>query len=240
MEKKQNDLSSTLFTESPTNLTGKPPGFSTRKQNETVAIDLFKTKFIKALTTWGLKKEGQKFQRLLAVGQQSFWMRVCLYRSVTGCDIVSAIEQIPLSIPTRLRKQDSPFAPDTSFNVLSEYEQILARAQKIQKKKWRNPASRLLTLKEKFPGVPEHKIKEYASMNPSDIALDYVVWKYNLPVSGEAVKKYLISARQKKSALEQGLDEAETKGLIDSSGRAEITRIMQRLEELATRKPEYD
>lgn len=70
------------------------------------------------------------------------------------------------------------------------YRDVLEELQKIQSKKRRSRGNYLLALRETLPGITDRQIEKFSTLKPSDIAAEYVCWKFKLPAGPEALKEY--------------------------------------------------
>lgn len=70
------------------------------------------------------------------------------------------------------------------------YRDILETLQKLHAKKRRSRGNYLLALREALPGISDGQIERFSLMKPSDIAAEYVCWKFKLPAGAEALKEY--------------------------------------------------
>lgn len=132
-------------------------------------------------------------QKRLADG--IFYTFVFMLRKATGCDYLTALREAPYVIPEKAQNKN-PFGPQVNLlHILDEYEGMLGLAKEIQRRKWRNQAAKLIAFKEKFPGLPEARLQTYSCWPAAKIAGNYLAWKYKLPVSDQAVKKYLTKLR---------------------------------------------
>lgn len=157
-----------------------------------------------ALALWAVNKISQDQKEL---SEDMFMGGVLLLRKMTGCDYLTAIKETPYIIPDKPGKKNA-FGPKVNlFRVLNEYERTLILVKKIQKKTRRNATARKIAFKENFPGVPEARLGKYLFISASEIAMDYLAWKYKSNVSGDAIKKYLGEIRSQRRSIKR-LDEA--------------------------------
>jgi hypothetical protein len=70
------------------------------------------------------------------------------------------------------------------------YRNVLQTIKKLQTKKRKSRGAYLLALRENLPGLKTTQIEKFSTMKPSDIAAEYVAWKFKLPAGPEALKEY--------------------------------------------------
>jgi len=175
-------------------------------------------KFEDALMMWAIEKMGEDFEKYVGRGLELFFTGVMIKQVADGVytpegklipkpklSFLNSVRRSPLRFPVRLSKQ-AGFPFDKFPQLKKEYENILLRTRKIKKKRWRNPIAMTLRFKEILPGIDEARLWKYPSMKASQIAYDYLLWKYKLPLRGEAMKKYLNLKR-----IPQGLWDLELK-----------------------------
>src|SRR3989338_2590419 len=156
----------------------------------------------RALAVWAEKRMGASYPRWLIPAEKLFWFYYFLLMAVEKCDPLTAAKKAPFVI--RNRPQRKSLSIDVHV-LLSEYDlrktskifEKIVQIKKKKKRKWRNLSAHEMAFKEALPGISEQKITRYISSNmePSDIFLDYLCYKYKLPIAGEALKKSLRSAR---------------------------------------------
>jgi len=153
-----------------------------------------------AIVKWTIRKMGvDYFRRYVFPVEKRFLMVALLYTIKNNCDFLTAIRQVPYDIPNRTNKKVFRF---DSHKMLDEYQGCLSKITRIKKRDWNSIAARLVAIKHALPGITDKTIKKYDSMpKASDVALDFIKWKYKLEVTREAVKKHLITARKEKRIL---------------------------------------
>jgi len=163
----------------------KLANFSRRQKRE-----LLRRKVPEALRTWALKKMGRDIGRYLDEALSFYFFEVLVCKLINeNCNVQQVIEETPLTFPLKLRK--SPVVSFDIFEVWSDYKQILPTIQTILRNTRRRPAERKLQLVRL--GINKYRIGKYLQGNwrASLIALDFVGRKHALPMSAEALKKYI-------------------------------------------------
>jgi len=168
--------------------------------------EIIESKFELAIFTWAIAKMGKDRDKYIKLAWEDFLTNLALSGLFEVWDsgkFFPFVEEIPIIIPRNLNKKEIiPFAEHDPSQVQSEYNRILAELSKIKKKKWNNSAALLMSLKDKLPGLPEARLKKCVERKASDIALDYIAWKYKLSVGTESVKKRLALAKNPKKVFE--------------------------------------
>jgi len=161
---------------------------------------MLKVKIQAALAYWARKKLGTKYERFLEQGLFYFFYLIAKQTQQTG-DRFKAFKDTPLFIPSRLRADLLPTEAD------SEVKSFAERARKIKSKKYRNPVALNMAFRDNFPGMPNARIARWVKLKPTEIARDYVAWKYKVP-SHAALKKRLYQYSEKQ-IIQTILREAE-------------------------------
>jgi hypothetical protein len=128
--------------------------------------------------------------------------------SLTEGEAMLIASEVPFVIPKALPSRIPPTTQwnDTRIAVVPndlarEYQEVLARVQKVKAKRWREPVAFGATLFAALPGMPlsRKKAEDYLGTKPSDIAVDYLLWRHFLSqgrsLGPDSVKRMIRLAR---------------------------------------------
>jgi hypothetical protein len=107
---------------------------------------------------------------------------------------------LPSDGPLATRWNSRPIALVPS-DLAREYNAVLARIQKVKAKRWREAVAFGESLSAALPGMPLSRsdAEAYLTTRPSDIALDYLLWKHfrtqGHSLGRDSVKKMILLAR---------------------------------------------
>ena len=167
--------------------------------NETLAElagrDL-REKFSSGVFDWAIRQMNGKIERLIEEGKQLYLdhFLALLENPWTGVPrnedtFWQAFQQAEFFIPSHPSRE---IVPHKEWPRLwRTYITAVTILERIDRKKWRNPAARLLAYKEKFPGLSEGDIQKILKLKKrSDRALACVRFQLKLSVGIEALQKY--------------------------------------------------
>lgn len=164
-------------------------------------------KIIVGLYNWALRQMGSNLEKYLKEGERVFWggfflQLWMLEEDSNGLDshkrreiFWHAVDGAQFLMPLRLRP-DLRFIHYTDWpKMYLEYLKTDERLREIPLATRKMRQSYLLALKEKLPGVPDPKLKKFldTTRRPSDIAVQYVCWKFKLSASSPTLKRYFRS-----------------------------------------------
>ncbi len=158
-------------------------------------------KWRRAAAEWAQKKMGHRFEEYLGAALWYFFLLLTLRLTKhPSADPRIVLEHTSYVIPQTLPKKGGFLPPRTSgegfltLDVLKkQYELIYERVLKV-KNETKYKAQFGLALKEALPGIPISDT--YGTTRASDIALDYLAWKYyKQRIDRASVKKLLVLAR---------------------------------------------
>jgi len=168
-----------------------------------------------ALAQWAKDQMGADYRKYISQAEKSFWLSYFILMAVQGYNPLTAIRKTPYVFSSRRPKRKVSISP---YFFLKKHEmrktdEIFRKIERLKKYKWRNPATEVMAFKEALPGVPETRVKKYISskMAPVDIYLDYLCHKFKLPMSGDALKKHIVSARKDQRIKRWCLEEVRRK-----------------------------
>jgi len=172
--------------------------------------EILKNKVSRALTQWARTKMGNDITKYIDDGLRYFMTLVLARRAVDeSADPLKILQQTRFTIPLKLNR--NPVFHVDPFEALREYQVILDRVKSIQRKKWGSRTNRAMAIMEVLPGVTWKDAWEYSKpkAKASIIALDYVVWKLELPIRREALKKYFRLARNPEMMMDRIIQDFE-------------------------------
>jgi len=144
-----------------------------------------------ALIKWAFLMMRPHYKSYLSQGVWDLFALAVQYQNAKRTGFVEAIRQTPFSFPSKLTKKQKVI--NSFFD--EKYKPILKRVSKIKRKRWRNDAAQKLALANALPGIPPKRVQKYPTMKASDIALDYIKWKYKYPSGLDALKKIILLQR---------------------------------------------
>lgn len=153
---------------------------------------ILEAKKSEGLKKWAIRKMGESYNGYIWIAEHEFLIAVVAWMNLTGLDLCTAAQVVPFRVADNPNKKPVLVDPLTLFQ---ECERVYSRVDKIKRRKWKNRANLLLTLAENLPGVDSERAKRYVTLKASDVALDYIQRKYNLPIGTEALKKRFIPLR---------------------------------------------
>jgi hypothetical protein len=176
-----------MSAEEPTPLAAGASGKITRRA-------ILKKKLQPALVRWAIvSMEDRVGDYIDAAGFNFVTLVIAEINREPNTDIVRLFRETPLVIP-RSAKRVSAFARDFDVAAFAEaYQKTLQEVRAARAKLQRGASLKVreLTYQGIFPGASRPDLTRYCSMPPTEVALDYVCWKFKVGRSGEALKKQL-------------------------------------------------
>ena len=151
---------------------------------------------VSGLVDWAVRRMGDDLDKYLAEGVLNylalFWLAsVDPYRDRPwgqGERFAEGLRTAKFLLP--LKPARGAVHPQEWLRLWETYRSLLRTIRNIQSTKRRSRGNYLLALRENLPGISGKQIEKFSLMKPSDIAAEYVAWKFNLPAGAEALKEY--------------------------------------------------
>jgi len=153
-------------------------------------IDILVAHVEDALIEWALEKMGEEgFKKRLESALADFWNRAFLNMAFnTKLDLLKFSRQGRLELPIQTPRSSS-FPYDKIKEIAQTYDQALDAANIIKKHKG-DPTALKFAIDKQWPDVTSATRGRYATMRPTQIAMDYTAWKHH-PIGAELTKKIL-------------------------------------------------
>jgi len=170
-------------------------------------------KINEAFIIWALLRMGVDVFNYIEKTMEAFLIDLVNHTIANGGDVAKAAQESKFFIPSQLGGEENllPFQFREKAGsiypsilgvldlneALHQYNALLHSLRGFRNKRFRNRAAQKMALQEALPkGISNKELEEYLSMKRSDIACSVLLYKYNLKIKREALKKYLALARR--------------------------------------------
>ena len=148
------------------------------------------------LVDWAARRMGKDLENYLEEGTRNylalFWLAsVNPYRDQPwgqGDRFTEGLKHADFRIPLNFSR--GAVHPQEWLRLWESYREGLRTAKGLQAKKKMSRGNYLLALRENLPGISDKQLEKFSLMKPSDIATEYISWKFKLPAGPEALKEY--------------------------------------------------
>lgn len=171
-----------------------------------------------AMITWAIVKMGKDRVRLFELAWEDFLANLLLnhdlLEALESGTLWTRLEKAHFTIPKTVKrrtKYPEAFEKVNPDQFLEQYENVLSIVAPIKRKRYRNDAALRLALKSHLVGFPEGQLKKYYKLNASDLALEYVAWKFKIQLGRESVKKLVGLARDPRKILQKVAKDVENR-----------------------------
>jgi hypothetical protein len=147
-----------------------------------------------ALTRWAIISMGEHMREYLDAALFNYLtLVIARLNEQPDVDLIRLLRETPFIIPRSPRRIGAfPDGVDI-LGFAKAYQKTLEEVRAARATLARGTSLRVreLTHQRILPGASPDQVRDYCSMPPTEVALDYVCWKFNVRRSGEALKKQL-------------------------------------------------